>query len=100
MCRKERFTVINRRAIKRLTELSEIPPRYSQAAFSFKAPWLTVLIGLPEPHCCLVACEFIYLTPAESGPITTTSNRVLICSYIYSALLKGPHATEILQHLQ
>ncbi len=37
MCRKDRFGLNRFRLIKRLTEVVEMPPRYSQAAFSFSA---------------------------------------------------------------
>ncbi len=41
MCRKARFGFISPRSINRLKELGEMPPRYRQASFNFKAPWLT-----------------------------------------------------------
>ena len=63
MCRKDRFAVNCFRLIKRLTELAEIPPRYSQASFSLRAPCLTVADLAPsvESHCCLVDVVFIIL---------------------------------------
>jgi hypothetical protein len=38
MCRKDRFGLNSFRLIKRLMEVAETPPRYWQAAFSFRAP--------------------------------------------------------------
>src|SRR4029077_4545055 len=58
MCRKDRFAFNRFRLIKRLPEATEMPPRYSQASFSLRAPWLAVLVVESEAH-CLVSCEFI-----------------------------------------
>jgi hypothetical protein len=62
MCRKARLGTNNRLAIKRLTELGEIPPRYSHASFSLRAPCLTKagLAALVEVHCCLADFVFIF----------------------------------------
>jgi len=48
MWRKARFGLNSFRLIKRLREVGEIPPRYRQASFSFKAPWLMFVVGSPE----------------------------------------------------
>jgi hypothetical protein len=50
MCRKARLGFNSPRSIKRLRELGEMPPRYRQASFNFKAPWLagTVLLDVTE----------------------------------------------------
>ena len=58
MCRSARLGFNSFRLIKRLPEATEMPPRYSQASFSLRAPWLAVLVVESEAH-CLVSCEFI-----------------------------------------
>jgi hypothetical protein len=60
MCRNARFGFKSFRSIKRLTELGEIPPRYWQASFSFRAPCLTEAV--------LVAFVFISLTKGCCHP--------------------------------
>jgi hypothetical protein len=61
MCRKDRFGFNRFRLISRRTEVAEMPPRYSQAAFSFSARWLVVPVLALELACCSANSIFIAL---------------------------------------
>jgi hypothetical protein len=88
--RRVRFGLNCFRLIKRLTVTGEIPPRYSHASLSFRAPWFRVLVVLPTTGGCLVSLVFIYLLSrniqktfsgiSSKGHLTLQSIRTFITS--------------------
>jgi len=101
MCRNARIGVIKSRAINRLTEVAEIPPRYSQAAFSLRAPCLTEagLAASAETQCCSIPFRFtgvIKLKCCANHQLTFPS---CVCfSLIITLARKRLSTTEILRN--
>jgi len=71
--------------IKRLTEVGDMPPRYSQAAFSFSAPRLEVPSGPLGTGGWLIVLAFMYViapTRSVARCVDTDEQKEPNCSII------------------